>query len=52
MTLKQSITELILIPSGGGAFEVTVNGENIYSKLETGSFPDFDDILSEVKQRL
>ena len=25
---------------GGGVFEVTVNGEMIYSKKQTGQFPD------------
>ena len=26
------------------SFEVTVNGNLIYSKLETGKFPDFHDV--------
>ena len=26
------------------SFEVTINGELVYSKLETGNFPDFDDV--------
>ncbi len=34
-----------LIPSSGGAFEVTVNGEKIYSKLDTGIFPDTEEII-------
>jgi selenoprotein W-related protein len=38
--LKQKITDFLLIPSGGGAFELKVNGELIYSKLQTGRFPD------------
>ena len=29
-----------LIPSKGGCFELKVNNELIYSKLETGKFPD------------
>jgi selT/selW/selH-like putative selenoprotein len=28
-----------LVESHGGAFEVTVDGELVYSKLETGEFP-------------
>lgn len=39
-TYKQKINELKLIPSGGGCFELTVDGELIYSKLKTGKFPD------------
>ena len=29
-----------MIPAGGGVFEVVVNGEKIYSKKETGKFPE------------
>ena len=41
-----------LVPSGGGAFEISVNGKKIYSKLQTGEFPDFDAILQSVKVKL
>jgi selenoprotein W-related protein len=37
-----------LIPSGGGAFEIRVNGELISSKLETGEWPDFDAIAQQI----
>jgi selenoprotein W-related protein len=40
-----------LIASGGGAFEISVNGELIYSKLETGEWPDFDAIAKQVKAK-
>ena len=33
---ERSIERIGLIPSEGGRFEVTVNDELIYSKLETG----------------
>jgi len=29
-----------LIPAGGGAFEVSVNGKLIFSKLSEGRFPE------------
>lgn len=32
----QSIEEMILIPSGGGRFEVIAGGDLIYSKKATG----------------
>jgi selenoprotein W-related protein len=38
-----------LIPVSGGAFEVTVNGEKIYSKLETGLFPDTDEMIKKIE---
>ncbi len=37
---KQKIREMKLIPSSGGCFELTVNGDLVYSKLKTGKFPD------------
>jgi len=37
---RKDIEELKLIPSGGGCFEVSVNGEVIFSKLSEGRFPD------------
>jgi len=41
-----------LIASGGGAFEIRVNSELIYSKLETGEWPDFDAIAAQVKSKI
>ena len=49
---KQQIDELTLLPSDGGRFEVTIDGELVYSKLDTGSFPDDAAIEGEVRQRL
>ena len=49
---KQQISDLKLIPSQGGCFEVTANGELLYSKLETGEFPDEQAILDTFAARL
>ncbi|MBA3583739.1 MAG: SelT/SelW/SelH family protein [Gemmatimonadetes bacterium] len=43
--------EVELIPSGGGVFEVTVDGERIHSKKKTGEFPEFDDVLDALRDR-
>ena len=48
-TLKQKISGLELEPSGGGCFELTVNGKLVYSKLETGAFPDEATLVAEVE---
>ncbi|MBI2926362.1 MAG: SelT/SelW/SelH family protein [Verrucomicrobia bacterium] len=40
-----------LIPSGGGAFEISVNGHKIYSKLQTGKFPDPDAIVKAIRAK-
>jgi selenoprotein W-related protein len=39
-TYKQKIDELKLIPSKGGCFELKINGDLVYSKLQTGKFPE------------
>jgi selenoprotein W-related protein len=49
---KQKLEGLELIPSTGGCFEVSVDGQLIYSKLQTGQFPNEDSIVSEIDQRL
>jgi selenoprotein W-related protein len=49
---KQKISDLKLIPAGGGAFELSVNGDLIYSKLNTGKFPDEQWVLDAVGARL
>jgi selenoprotein W-related protein len=52
LRFKQRIQNLKLIPSGGGCFELTVNGELMYSKLQTGRFPDEQQLLDVVAERL
>ena len=49
---KQKIAEFKLIPAGGGCFELAVNGELIYSKLQTGTFPDEGAMADAVADRL
>jgi selenoprotein W-related protein len=51
-TYKQKIRDLKLIPGGGGCFELTVNGELLYSKLQSGQFPDEKWVLDTVGARL
>jgi selenoprotein W-related protein len=51
-TYKQKIQDLKLIPTGGGAFELSINGDLIYSKLKTGKFPDEQWAVDAVGARL
>jgi len=51
-TYKQAIKEMKLIPSGGGCFELTVNGELLYSKLKTQEFPDEKAMVAAVGKRV
>ena len=49
---KRKVRRFVLVPSDGGRFEVSIGGELVYSKLETGSFPDPREIVKEVESRL
>jgi selenoprotein W-related protein len=51
-TFKQQIQELKLIPSSGGSFELTVNGELLFSKLQTKEFPEERWVLETLGTRL
>ena len=51
-TYKQKIRDFKLIPSGGGCFELTVNGDLIWSKLKTGTFPDDKWVLDTIETKL
>jgi selenoprotein W-related protein len=51
-TFKQQIKELTLVPSGGGKFELSLDGELVYSKLKTGRFPDEKWVVDTVQKRL
>ena len=50
-TYKQKISAMALEPSGGGCFELTIGDELVYSKLETGSFPDEDQLVSQIADK-
>jgi len=43
------VSDVELIESDGGAFEIRVDGELIYSKLETGRHADPSEILGLFK---
>ncbi len=49
---KTRIHGLTLVPSTGGCFELTVNGELIHSKLKTGRFPDEEAVAEAVAAKL
>jgi len=38
-----------MIKGSGGVFEVTVNGDLVYSKKATGRFPEHDEVLYHVR---
>lgn len=43
--------DLALVPSRGGVFEVTVDGDLIYSKKATGRHADPAEVLDRIRSR-
>ena len=48
----REISSLTLIPSDGGVYEVSVDGELIYSKKATGRHAEYEEISEKIKERL
>lgn len=49
---KMQVLELKLIPSSGGCFELTVDGNLIYSKLAEGKFPEEKQMIEKLVELL
>ncbi len=49
---KQTQVDPEFIKGKGGIFDVRLNGELIYSKLDTGQFPEEDQIVEEIGKLL
>lgn len=49
---EDKIEAVEVVPSDGGRFEVSVNGNLLYSKLETGRHAEEDEIVRLVGEYL
>jgi len=47
---KNDLEEMILVPSGGGKFEVFLDDRQIFSKLDTGEFPEPREIVKAIEK--
>ena len=45
---KKAIKDLSLVPSDGGRFEIEVNNELFFSKIEESRYPSFDEIKRKI----
>jgi selenoprotein W-related protein len=48
----EQIGEIDLHGGVGGAFEVSINGEPVFSKLESKRYPELAEIVEPVRARL
>ncbi len=49
---EHKIESIGMIPSRGGVFEVTVDGDLIYSKKATGVHAEYEDVAGPIRQRV
>jgi selenoprotein W-related protein len=50
--VSHPIEELRLLPADGGRFEVTIDGDLVYSKAATGQHTTNEHIVELIRQRL
>lgn len=48
---EHDVDELTIVPSGGGVFEVVVDGELTYSKKQTGRHAESGEVESLIRSR-
>ena len=49
---KQDIESFSLLPSDGGKFEFSIDGDLVFSKLQKGRFPEDGEIQPHIRNRL
>jgi selenoprotein W-related protein len=49
---ERQIESWSLIPGGGGVFEITLDGDLVYSKKATGQHPTTDEVRQAIGDRL
>ena len=52
MTFAEEIGELALVPGSGGVFEVSVDGECIFSRKLEGRFPESKELKQLIRDRI
>ena len=48
---KKDVTAFSLVPSDGGRFEVSLNGELVFSKQQEGRFPNDGEVEALIDAR-
>jgi len=49
---KQRLESITLVAAGDGEFDIELDGELVYTKLETGVFPEHSIITQAIDERL
>jgi len=51
-TFQDEASEVALVPGTGGIFDVSVDGERIWSRKEAGRFPEMAELKRLVRDRI
>ena len=51
-TFSEDLSEVALVPAGGGIFEVRVDGDLIWSRARDGRFPQITELKQRVRDRI
>ena len=49
---QDALEDVNLVPSSGGVFEVSLDGDLIYSKFKTGQFPKEKEVTDAIDKTL
>ena len=52
MTFTDKLGELVLVPSSGGVFRILLDGDEIFSRVGQGRFPDSKELKQLVRDRI
>jgi selenoprotein W-related protein len=50
--IQEDVRSFTLVPSDNGRFEWSVNGELVYSKAQSGRFPELDELKQLVYAKM
>ena len=50
--IQHAVASVELVPSHGGRFEWTVDGDLVYSKLQAGRYPELNELKELVAAKL
>ena len=48
----ENVSGWTLLPSGGGAFEMSINGDLAFSRLKEGRYPEMSELRDLIKAAL
>jgi selenoprotein W-related protein len=51
-TFEGELGEVALLPGGSGVFEVRLDGESLYSRADSGRFPETAELKQAVRDRV